>query len=243
MDTQTLNFFLAFIAGFISFFAPCVVVLIPAFLAHLAGVSLADIQVNQEKKFSWSIFINTIFFVLGFTVIFVLLGASLGFLSKFIVDFQVWLNRIGGIIIIFFGLVTMGLIKIKFLQSTHKLQIKKANKVKYLSSFIVGSAFAIGWTPCVGPILAAILLIAETSGTVTGGVYLLLGYSVGLMLPFLITGTFTSWAANFLTKHTKFIKYFNYIAGILLILLGILIFTNNFQKIIGYLYFLTPNLM
>jgi cytochrome c-type biogenesis protein len=237
---QSLNFILAFVAGFISFFAPCVVILIPAFLAHLAGVSLVDVAQEKEKKFHWTIFINTIFFVLGFTVIFVALGASLGFLSKFVIDFQVWLNRIGGLVIIFFGLVTMDLIKIKFLQSTHKLQIKKANKVKYLGSFIVGSAFAIGWTPCVGPILAAILLLAGSSGTINAGVGLLLAYSAGLMIPYLVTGAFTSWAAKFLSSHGKFIKYFNYIAGVLLIILGVLIFTNYFPKLIGYLYFLLP---
>ena len=247
---EGINLWIAFVGGLVSFFAPCVIVLVPAFLSHLAGSSLKDLEGVDEfqiKKQKREIILNTIFFIIGFTVIFVALGASLGFLSQFIRGATIWLQRIGGALIILFGLITLNIVKIPWLQQEHKLELKnekteklknKGKTGKYFGSVIVGSAFAIGWTPCVGPVLAGILVLAGTSGSVGSGVALLLAYTIGLMIPFLITAFFTASVSKFLAQHNTFLKWVNYIAGTLLIVLGILVFTDNFARLVGSLYFL-----
>ena len=254
---ETFNLGIAFVGGLVSFFSPCVIVLVPAFLSHLAGSSLKDLEGSafagatadkaDLRKIKRDIIINTLFFILGFTVIFVALGASLGFLSTFVRGATIWLQRIGGALIILFGLITLNVIKIPWLQKEHKFELKnerteklknKGKIGKYFTSVIVGSAFAIGWTPCVGPILAGILVLAGTSGSVSSGVALLLAYTIGLMIPFLITAFFTAGVSNFLARHNTFLKWVNYVAGTLLIVLGILVFTDNFARLVGTLYFL-----
>lgn len=227
----------AFTAGLTSFFAPCVTVLVPAFLSHMAGVSLSDLEKRDSSR-QKTIFINTIFFILGFTVIFVLLGASIGLLSTLVRDFQVWLGRIGGIVIIYLGLASLKLVPSPFASLHAGLPVRSS--VGYFSSALVGSAFAIGWTPCVGPVLAAILVLAGTAASLTSGVTLLLAYSVGLMLPFLIVGLFTARSAQFLSTHPKLINNLSYIGGIILIILGILVFTGSFAQLVAKLYFLSP---
>lgn len=244
---ESINLGIAFVGGLVSFFAPCVIVLVPAFLSHLAGSSLKDLEGADEaqiKKQKREIILNTIFFIIGFTVIFVALGASLGFLSQFIRGATIWLQRFGGALIILFGLITLNLIRIPWLQQEHKLEVKRENikekgkGAKYGGSVVVGAAFAIGWTPCVGPVLAGILVLAGSSGSVGSGVALLLAYTVGLMIPFLITAFFTAGVSKFLAQHNTFLKWVNYIAGALLIILGILVFTDNFARLVGSLYFL-----
>lgn len=212
-------------------------VLVPAFLSHLSGVSLSDPrQVEQQR---WHIFYNTLAFVLGFTVIFILLGAALGFASSFILSYQDWLSRIGGILIIYFGLVSL-----KFLPSPFKggvsLNANAASSLKLFGSFLVGSTFAIGWSSCVGPVLAAILVLAGSSASLGSGVTLLLAYSIGLMLPFLLVGLFTVRASTFLSTHSGLVDWFSKLGGVILILLGILVFTNQFRTLVGYLYNLSP---
>lgn len=232
-----INLFIAFTAGLFSFFTPCVTVLVPAFLSHMAGVSLSDLKSGDRSR-QKRIFINTIFFIFGFTVIFVLLGASIGFLSTFIRDFQVWLGRIGGIVIIYLGLASLKLVSSPFARLHTGLPVAHASG--YLSSTLVGSAFAIGWTPCVGPVLAAILVLAGTTASYVSGVTLLLSYSVGLMLPFLAVGLFTARSAAFLSTHPSLINNLSIVGGVILIILGILVFTNNFALLVAKLYFLSP---
>ena len=177
----------------------------------------------------WTVFINSVFFVLGFSVIFSILGVLLqSVLSNVSFTVTVWLGYIGGTVIIFFGLFLLGLIKIPFLEQEHKLQVKKKFKNSYITSFVFGSAFAVGWTPCVGAILGAILTLAVTSPT--GAFPLLLSYSIGLGIPFLIVGLFTDRASGFIEKAGPWLKYVNYVFGAVLIILGILVFTNNLAR-------------
>lgn len=234
---ENVTLLIAFLAGLTSFFAPCVTVLVPAFLSHMAGVSLSDLQSDDKTRQS-QIFINTIFFVIGFTVIFVLLGASIGFLSTLIRDFQAWLGKIGGVVIIYLGLASLKLVPSPFASLHAGLPVRSS--AGYLSSALVGSAFAIGWTPCVGPVLAAILVLAGTTTSLTSGVSLLLAYSIGLMLPFLIVGTFTARSSQFLSTHPRLINWLSMVGGVILIILGILVFTNNFALLVSKLYFLSP---
>jgi cytochrome c-type biogenesis protein len=221
----------AFIAGLVSFLSPCMLPIIPTFLTYLAGVSLADTGTKQKN-----IFLNSLFFVIGFSVVFAILGILLNtILQAFANDVQIWLARIGGIIVIFFGLYLVGLIEIPILEQEHKFKIVKFNS-KYFTSFLFGAALAAGWTPCVGVAFGSILGLAAIQPGMA--FYLLLSYSLGLGVPFLIVGLFTSRASNFIInatiRHAKTFKYINIAFGTLLIILGILAFTRNLNLIANF---------
>lgn len=219
-----ITIWVALLAGMISFLSPCIFPLMPGFIAYLAGTSI-----DEAKNKRLEVFLNALFFVLGFSIVFALLGVLLNtLLSAFAYDAQLWLARIGGVIIIFFGLYLTGLIKIKFLEADHKIEVKKKFKSKYLTSFLFGFAFAVGWSPCVGVILGAILGLAATDPS--GAFTLLLAYSVGLGLPFLLIGLFTAQASTFLHKFTKTFAVFRVIFGIILIALGILAFSQKLTE-------------
>ena len=174
-------------------------------------------------------FIKGVFFVLGFSVIFSILGVLLkSVLSNVSFNVTVWLGYIGGTVIIFFGIFLLGLIKIPFLEKEHKLQVKKKFKNSYITSFVFGSAFAVGWTPCVGAILGAILTLAVTSPT--GAFPLLLSYSLGLGIPFLMVGLFTDRASKYIEKAGPWLKYVKYVFGAILIILGLLVFINHLAR-------------
>jgi len=181
-------------------------------------------------KQRWSIFLNSVFFVLGFSVIFSLVGVLLqSVLSDVSFTVQKWLGYVGGVVIIFFGIYLLGLIRIPFLEQEHKLKVKKKFKYQYMTSFVFGSAFAVGWTPCVGAILGAVLTLAVSN---PGSAFpLLLSYSLGLGIPFLIVGLFTNQAQGFIEKAGPKLKYVNYVFGLILILLGIFVFTNQLSRI------------
>ena len=181
-----------------------------------------------EKK-QWTIFLNSVFFVLGFSVIFSLVGVLLqSFLSGVSYTAQKVLGYIGGTIIIFFGIYLLGLIKIPFLEKEHKLKVKRRFRYSYITSFVFGAAFAVGWTPCVGAILGAILTLAATNpGTAFP---LLLSYSIGLGIPFLLVGLFTERASGLIQRMGTKLKYVDYVFGIVLIILGILVFTNQLSR-------------
>ena len=184
----------------------------------------------MAEKRQWPIFLNSVFFVLGFSLIFSLVGVLLqGVLSNISYTIQKWLGYIGGTIIIFFGIYLLGLVRVPFLEQEHKLKVKRKFRYSYITSFVFGSAFAVGWTPCVGAILGAILTLAVTSpGTAFP---LLLSYSLGLGLPFLAVGLFTDRASSFINKSANWLKYVNYVFGAVLVLLGILVFTNQLSRI------------
>lgn len=178
----------------------------------------------------WQIFINSVFFVLGFSIIFSLVGVLLqSVLSNFAYTVQKWLGYIGGIMIILFGLYLLGLIKIGFLEREHKLKVKRRFRYSYVTSFLFGAAFAVGWTPCVGAVLGTILTLAITN---PGSAFkFLLSYSLGLGIPFLVVGLFTSKASKLVEKAGPKLKYLNYAFGIVLIALGILVFTSQLSRI------------
>ena len=218
----------AFLGGLVSFLAPCVLPIIPGFLAYLAGAS--TMEAGAKRK---DIFVNSIFFVLGFSVVFALLGVLLNTLLENIAyDVQLWLSRIGGVMIIFFGLFLLGLIRIRFLEREYKFGIKTRFRSRYVTSFLFGLAFAAGWTPCVGPALGVILGLAATQ---PGSAFvLLLTYALGLGIPFLIVGAFTGQAAEFINRHARGLTYLNIVFGIILLALGVLIFTQKLSLIANF---------
>lgn len=222
----------AFILGFASFFiSVCILPLIPAFLTFLAGSSIQEVKENPIKART-KIFLNTIMFVLGFSIVFSLLGVLLqSVLSGISYDLKIYLGWIFGSTIILFGLMMIGLIKIPALEVERRIRVKKG-KYSYISSFIFGVAFAVGWTPCSAPILGTILSIAILNPV--NAFPLMLAYSLGLSLPFLIMGLFISRASNFIAKITPYMKTLNIIFGIIIVILGILIFTNTLAAIVSY---------
>jgi len=187
----------------------------------------------METKRNWDVFFASVFFVLGFSFVFSLLGVLLQtVLVNVSSSAQIWLSRIGGIFIILFGLYLVGLIRPKFLEKEYKFKVKKKFKSKYLVSFVFGAAFAVGWTPCVGAILGAVLALAVTAPSTA--FFLLLSYSLGLGIPFLLIGFFTNQAQSFIKKAGKWITYANYIFGGILIILGMFVFTNQLSRIASF---------
>ena len=218
----------AFLGGLVSFLAPCVLPIIPGFLAYLAGANTTETGSKRKE-----IFINSIFFVLGFSIVFALLGVLLNTLLESVAyDVQLWLSRIGGVMIIFFGLYLVGLIKVPFLEREYKFGVKTQFKSRYATSFLFGLAFAAGWTPCVGPALGVILGLAATAPGLA--FVLLLTYALGLGVPFLIVGAFTGQATEFINRHVAGLKYLNIVFGLILLALGVLIFTQKLSLIANF---------
>jgi len=226
---------IAFFAGLGSFIAPCILPMIPAFLAYISGTTLNEIKNNQKNDVhinKVNIIANTIFFVLGFSIVFSTLGVLINsILSNSFSQIFTNLNSVAGIIIIIFGVFLLLSQKINFFNKEKKIQIKNF-KSSYPMSFVFGLAFAIGWTPCVGPILGTILTLAATVPSVSFS--LLLAYSIGLGIPFILIGIFFSKSIKIISFMTKHLKYYNLFIGGLIIMLGILIFTNQLAYIANF---------
>ena len=225
----------ALLAGLASFIAPCILPMIPAFLAYISGTTLSEIK-NQQKSNvqinKINIVINTIFFVLGFSIVFSTLGVLINsVLLENVNQFTESLNTVAGIIIIVFGIFLILSTKINSINKEKKFHIKNF-KSSYPMSFVFGLAFAIGWTPCVGPILGTILTLAATTPSISFS--LLLAYSTGLGIPFILMGVFYSKATKIISSMTKHLKYYNIVLGGCIILLGILIFTNQLAYIANF---------
>ncbi|HUG97053.1 MAG TPA: cytochrome c biogenesis protein CcdA [Nitrososphaera sp.] len=224
------------LAGAGSFFSPCVLPIIPAFVSYLSGTTLSELQgaggstVAVKRSVRLNIFLNTVYFVLGFSLVFAVLGVILNsFLANVGTSFQTTFQTVGGAVIIAFGGYLLLSTKLRVLNFEKRMTNLPRFKTTYITSFVFGAAFASGWTPCVGPILGTTLTLAATS---PGAAYnSLLAYSLGLGVPFLITGAFFSQATKVIKKMVKHLKYFNPIMGAILIVLGILVLTNQLSII------------
>ena len=226
-DSFTLS--VAFIAGLLSFLAPCCAALLPSFLAYIMGVDL--MAPPQRGRLHVAAFLNVMAFSVGFTAVFVVVGSALGYLTQLLGGSELWINRFAGGVIILFGLVSLGLIQVPFLEREWKFVQVSRSGLGYAGSLIVGGAFALGWTPCVGPILGGILALAGASASALNGAVLLLAYSAGLMLPFLLSGLSIGVVAGLVRRSGPLLRYFSYVSGVLLIGLGIAVFTNNIQQL------------
>ncbi|HXW06581.1 MAG TPA: cytochrome c biogenesis protein CcdA [Vicinamibacterales bacterium] len=222
-------------AGVLSFVSPCVLPLIPGYLSFVSGVSLDEMRADAPPAASRrQVLVTSIAFVLGFSLVFIALGASATAIGRFIFDRQPLLAKIAGVLIIIFGLHTMGVFRIPLLESEKRVHAQK-KPAGLLGALLVGVAFAFGWTPCIGPILAGILAIAASKETVGQGVLLLAVYSLGLGVPFLLT----SVAMNrFFAATARIRRHYHRIevaSGVLLVGIGLLIFTNQLTVIVRYL--------
>lgn len=226
----------AALAGLASFVAPCILPMIPAFLAYISGTTLSDLNQNKGSKTvtinRTNIILNSVFFVLGFSVVFSTLGVVINsILASTVGEIIEILNHIGGIIIVSFGIFLILSTKISKLNVEKKF-LPKRTKASFPLSFVFGLAFAVGWTPCVGPILGTILTLAATTPSVAFN--LLLVYSLGLGIPFILMGVFYSRASKIIKIMSKHLKFYNIILGSFIILLGVLVFTNQLAYIANF---------
>jgi len=226
----------AVLAGLGSFVAPCILPMIPAFLAYISGTTLAELNQKGNSKSisinSTNIILNSVFFVLGFSMVFSILGVIINStISTYSRELIETLNQVGGIIIIGFGVFLLLSMKINKLNIEKKF-FPKRSKTSYPMSFIFGLSFAVGWTPCVGPILGTIFTLAVTTPSIAFN--LLLAYSLGLGIPFILMGVFYSRANKIIHSMSKHLKYYNVILGGLIIILGVLVFTNQLVYIANF---------
>ncbi|EOD00270.1 cytochrome c biogenesis CcdA family protein [Caldisalinibacter kiritimatiensis] len=213
---------IAFAAGFLTYFSPCILPLIPAYITYITGTTLEE-ELQDKKLFALS---RTLGFVLGFTIIFMIFGILAGFVGQAFIRYRNVLTKIGGIIIVLFGLNMVGLLKLEFLNKQRNVRSPKEVK-NWFSSILMGMAFAAGWTPCIGPVLGTILIYVGTTATVSKGIILLLAYSIGLAIPFLLTALLINQFSKFLMKSEKVLPYIVKISGVVIIVVGVLIVFNK----------------
>lgn len=223
-----LTFTTAFVAGMLSFISPCILPLAPGYVAMISGVSVEELR-ERQAGFHWRVLLNALLFVLGFSLLFVALGASAGVAGRFLSAHREVLNRIAGAVIVFFGAVVLGWIRIPSLYRDRHFRgtIGKGR----LRSFLLGLAFAFGWTPCAGPALVAMLMLASTQATVTRGTALLSVYSAGLAVPFMLVALGTSQFVSLYQRWRSHLVWVERFAGGLLISVGVLVFFDLLQEL------------
>jgi len=225
--TETITFPAAFIAGLLSFLSPCVLPLIPAYFSFITGLSV-DEMTADTKGIRQKVILSTLAYVAGFSSIFILFGASASFLGGLAAQYSWVIRYLGGSIVLVFGLHLLGLINISGFQFEKRFHVKK-KPVHLLGTFVIGMAFGAGWTPCIGPLLGSILIVAGNQETILKGVSLLAVYSGGLALPFILISVFINSMLAFLKRATRLIGIINKIAGILLISIGLLLIFDKFK--------------
>jgi cytochrome c-type biogenesis protein len=228
----------AFVAGVLSFISPCVLPLVPGYLSFVSGVSLEEMRGRADADAARAgrrkVFIASLAFVVGFSLVFISLGASASVIGRFLMERLTLLGKVAGVVLVIFGLHTMGVFKIGALYSEKRIQTNRT-PAGPLGALLVGIAFAFGWTPCIGPILAAILAVAAAQDTIGQGVLLLAVYSAGLGIPFLATSLGVNQFFAAFAKVRRYYKAIEVTAGALMIVVGVLIFTNRFTLIAQYL--------
>lgn len=219
---------LSFIAGIASFLSPCVLALVPAYIGYLSGRA-AGVGKDQDNKFVT--FLHGIAFVLGFSLVFITLGIFASALGGLLADVRVWLARIGGLVVMVFGLHMIGLLKIPFLEMDSRMQMQQTQNYSFASSFLMGIFFSAGWSPCVGPVLGAILTLAMNGGSISQGLLLLSSYSLGLAIPFLLAALGVGWVSTLLKKFSRIMRITEVVMGSLMVAVGLLLMTGAFNMI------------
>jgi cytochrome c-type biogenesis protein len=232
---QEVSTLIAFSAGVLSFISPCVLPLVPSYITYITGVSFKELtDVKAKAKLRWATVFHSLLFIMGFSTIFILMGASASYLGQLLAQYQNWIMRGGGVLIIFLGIHFTGIINLSFLQMEKRFELRK-KPLGYVGSFLVGIVFAAGWTPCIGPILSAILIYASTSQSFSTGVLLLTIYSMGLGIPFFLSSlAFNSFLSAF-DRIKRYMRMVTIVSGIFLIIIGILFLTDTFREINAYL--------
>ncbi len=234
----TLSFYgvgISALAGLLSFLSPCVLALVPAYIGYLGGRSLTPGGQVVENR--WVTFSHGLAFVIGFSVVFVILGAAASALGALLYDLRTVLAKVGGIVVIIFGLHTTGLITIPFLDYDTRRHVQPDARVGYLSSALMGVFFSAGWAPCVGPVLGAVLTLALSSGLILEGVVLLSAYSVGLAVPFLLAALGIGRVAELMRRYGNALRYISIATGVILIIVGVMLFTGTLETLARFGFF------
>jgi cytochrome c-type biogenesis protein len=239
-QASDITYWIAFTAGILSFASPCVLPLIPSYLTYITGLSFSQLEAaHPNAKLRLTVLLHSLCFILGFTTVFVLLGAIAGIASSqfqsYLREGLHWLEKIGGLLIFLFGVHITGLFHFGILLGEKRVNLHKKPS-GFIGTFVVGIAFAAGWTPCIGPILASILMIAATSGHAAEGVSLLSVYSLGLGVPFLISGLLFHHFLIAFNRFRKYIRLIEIITGVILMLVGIMLMFNLMGTLTMYLY-------
>ncbi len=230
----------AFAAGVVSFLSPCVLPLIPGYLSFITGYTASEL--SEEGRSTRAVLVPSLLFVLGFSIVFVGLGASASVLGSFLVEYNDILVRIAGVAVFLFGLFMLGVIKVPWLYGEARVDMGKARMFGRGAALVLGMAFAFGWTPCVGPILGSILAIAGTTGSAVQGAILLLAYSLGLGIPFVLTALLFGRLRTTLTWLNSHSIIINRVAGVLLMLVGVLIFTGQMNILASWMTRVLPTI-
>jgi cytochrome c-type biogenesis protein len=228
MDIAQVTIGLAFLAGLASFLSPCVFSLIPAYIGYLGGRAVGG-ETTERTRFIT--FTHGLAFVLGFSAVFITLGVASSAFGRLLFDLRFILAKVGGIVVIIFGLHMIGVFRIPFLEYDTRVQTMPDRRWGYLSSALMGVFFSAGWAPCVGPVLGAILTLALNGGSISTGVSLLSAYSAGLAIPFLLAALGVGWVSLTLRKYGKAMHYIEIGMGVILVILGILLFAGIFERI------------
>jgi cytochrome c-type biogenesis protein len=236
-EAASVGIAVAFVAGTLSFLSPCVLPLIPSYISFLTGLSLEEVGRRR-----WLAFTHALLFISGFTLIFVTLGATATGIGRLLNYNQVWLERIGGFLIVVFGLYLLGVFRWAPLARERRIQIQD-KPLGYLGSVLVGLAFGAGWTPCIGPILGSILLYTSTTADLAQGIVLLLAYSLGLALPFLMAALALERFIRWFRRYRRFVPLTEKVAGAILMGVGVLLFTGYFSWLAGWLQGFTPEFL
>ena len=228
MDISQVTVGLAFLAGLASFLSPCVFSLVPAYIGYLGGRAVGG-EATESNRFIT--FTHGLAFVLGFSVVFIILGVATAAFGRLLFDLRFILSKVGGIIVMIFGLHMIGIFRIPFLEYDTRVQKVPDRKWGYLSSAMMGVFFSAGWAPCVGPVLGSILTLSLNGGSVSSGVSLLSAYSAGLAIPFLIAALGVGWVSITLRKYGKIMHYVEIAMGVVLVILGFMLFSGIFERI------------
>ncbi|MFN2572297.1 MAG: cytochrome c biogenesis CcdA family protein [Gemmatimonadales bacterium] len=227
----------AFAAGLLSFLSPCVLPLIPSYVGFLTGMSVEEVERRR-----WTAVLHGLWFVAGFSLVFILLGAAASAVGNLLRDYQVWLGRAGGVLLIVFGLYLLGVLRPWFLMREWRVQLAR-KPIGYFGSGVVGFTFGAAWTPCIGPILGGILTLAATQAGLERGIALLAVYALGLALPFLLTALALDRFLVWFQRFRPYMVWVDRIAGGMLIVLGLLLVTDSFTILAGYLRGFTPEFL
>ena len=228
----------AFVAGLLSFLSPCVLPLIPAYLSFMTGLTTAELAGSDRDTVS--VMVPAFLFVVGFSLVFVALGASASVLGHFLTQYRAVIERVAGVVVVGFGVLMLGVIKVPWLYGEARADMGEARSFGRGAALVMGMAFAAGWTPCVGPILGTILALAGSTGNAARGALLLLAYSAGLGVPFLLVALLFGRVKPLLAWLNRHSLVINRVAGVLLIVVGVLIFTGRLTLIANYLGGIVP---
>lgn len=230
---------MAFLAGLLSFVSPCVLPLVPAYLGFITGMSLDDLQERPSRR---AVMVPAVFFVAGFSLIFLLLGASATLLGQLFREYQNWIARVGGVIIVLFGLHLLGVFRMTPLLREKRLHLS-SSPTGYLGAGLAGLVFGAGWTPCIGPVLGTLLTWAMIRDTMWNAMLLLGGYSLGLAVPFLLAALATGWFLRVSRKYRRLIPVMEKASGALLLVVGLLLVTGTFTTLSAFFARLTPDFL